>query len=202
MELWGVRSSLIRGKGAAWRRATGCMFAVTALALSGCSDQPAPPPTQTVQQTAAQPAATNTPMFASDEEALAAGVAAYQRMLDTQMRVLGGDRSAVSEYPSVMEGEYLELLTDEAQKFSEQGYVAYGSPQTRDARLQSVKSGSKTSVVFYICLDMNNVKFKDSQGQPVKETTKPRNYTMVVTTNGTMEQLKVSRVEKWSDTPC
>jgi len=141
-------------------------------------------------------------MFASDEEALAAGVAAYQRMLDTQMRVLGGDRSAVSEYPSVMEGEYLELLTDEAQKFSEQGYVAYGSPQTRDARLQSVKSGSKTSVVFYICLDMNNVKFKDSQGQPVKETTKPRNYTMVVTTNGTMEQLKVSRVEKWSDTPC
>ncbi len=202
MELWGVRFSFIRGKGAAWRRGTCCMVAVTALALSGCSDQPAPSPTQTVQQTAAQPAATNTPMFASDEEALAAGVAAYQRMLDTQMRVLGGDRSAVSEYPSVMEGEYLELLTDEAQKFSEQGYVAYGSPQTRDARLQSVKSGSKTSVVFYICLDMNNVKFKDSQGQPVKETTKPRNYTMVVTTNGTMEQLKVSRVEKWSDTPC
>ena len=141
-------------------------------------------------------------MFASNEEALAAGVAAYQRMLDVEMRALSGDKGALDQYPEVAEGEYLKTLREVAQRFEEQGHKPYGNPQTRDAKLQSVRNKPRTTVVFYICLDMNGVKYMDLAGNPVRETSNPRNFTMMVTAAAESTPLKIQNVEKWSDTPC
>jgi len=202
MELWGVRVSFIRGKGAAWRRGTCCMVAVTALALSGCSDQPAPSPTQTVQQTAAQPAATNTPMFASDEEALAAGVAALQRLLDTEMSVLRGDYAAADQYPSLAVDPVLSEVQAEAQRFKNGSQSAVGELKFRDPKLQKVKESTTTDVTFYVCLDPTNVRYRDKHGQPINESSVARTFTLAVTATGPELPLKVSRMDKWSEDPC
>lgn len=203
MELWGVRSSLIRGKGAAWRRATGCMVAVTALALSGCSDQPAPSPTQTVQQTAAQPAATSTPMFASDEEALAAGVAAYQHLLDVEVKYVNGEAGAEEEYKHLVTEETWPDFKRSSDRLREAGARYVGQMKADPIKLQQVRQDSaSTKVTFYACLDLTQVKVIDSAGQIIEhKSIDGRGYMLVdsVVEEGT---IRISQVRQWSRDTC
>ncbi|HEU0180866.1 MAG TPA: hypothetical protein VFR16_01660, partial [Agromyces mariniharenae] len=85
-----------------------------ALALAGCVSAPTPTPTPTAADTPA-------PIFASDEEALAAAETAYARFVEATTAVTNGGGASPDGLDSVASGEALEDERAAAARFREQG---------------------------------------------------------------------------------
>jgi hypothetical protein len=133
------------------------VVAVATLLLGGCvGPEPQITPTETVSE----------PVFASEEEALAAAeevFAAYLAATDQMGRSGGTDLSA-------FDGVVTERLLDEeessAQTLQEKGWHLEGSYGYRDLKLQQLDQSSPPAVFLqaYVCLDLTNVAYYDSAG--------------------------------------
>ncbi|MDJ0334528.1 hypothetical protein QMG83_04760 [Salinibacterium sp. G-O1] len=132
------------------------LVALAVLLLSGCLPQPS-----TVTPT---PEASSTPVFASDEEALAAATAAYAAYLamSDQIAADGGVNPQRLE-PFVTE-EWLKRETGVFSILVSRGMSQTGSTSFRDATLQQY---SNVSVSIYVCADSSETRFHDSAGGDV-----------------------------------
>jgi hypothetical protein len=148
-------------------------LALTALLLSiaGCSPEPAPP-TATPSSPAAEP------LFASDEEALAAAEAAYREYLESSGRVFASGGANVESLEEVAGGEVLEADRRRAREFQEAGRRIEGNTDLLDFRLQSSDVGGESwEVVAYACLDTFTIRVLDAQGNDIGDPTRERTVT-------------------------
>ncbi|MDQ0893417.1 hypothetical protein [Agromyces ramosus] len=143
------------------RRAAAALAAagVLALVLVGCGGTPAPTPSPEPSASAAEP------IFASDEEALAAAKAAYERYLATvdQLTQDGGqDPDRIRD--AVADG-YVEELLDSLKSLRESGNrtsgtTAYDSMEV----LERHEDDGVARVTVYVCLDVTGVRVLDANG--------------------------------------
>lgn len=128
-----------------------------ALLLAGCGG-PAPvvTPTEAVSE----------PVFASEEEALAAAertLDAYVKATDL-MSATGGED--VSGFDGLLTANQLADETDQAEDLKAEGKHLVGSHAYFDLRLQQLDQSHPPDVYLqvYLCLDLTNVKYVDANG--------------------------------------
>lgn len=131
---------------------------VLALALSGCIGAPDPTPTPSPPTSAA-------PIFASDEEALAAAEAAYERYLkvvDDLTHNGGEDPDKLRDVATVA---YSSELLASLERLRERGDRTEGTTKYDGMRLaERNESGGAAEVSVYLCLDVSDVRVIDAAG--------------------------------------
>lgn len=167
-------------------------FAIAALvaaAMSGClPSDPAPVPT--LEPTAV-------PLFASDEEALAAAEETYGKYVavsDLVAQEGGANPERLADYVTD------EWLTKEVEAFEEiaaSGVRQIGSTSVSNATLQQVLTDA---VVFYVCSDSSGTVFVNAAGTDVTPVDRQTLYKLEVTVTGSDgSELRIEGIEPWPD---
>lgn len=172
--------------------------AVCLLGLTGCDPAPA------IYSPA--PAPSSTPIFKSDEEALAAAKEAYERYLEITNNSLNDDGLSRSKLDSVMTGEMLEISTAKIDEAIAKGYHNIGGTALKSISLQQYdrQSRGKSLIVVYACEDVSGVNFVDSEGNSLVSDDR-KDTTLFETTFDLETDRKtvlISRHEPWSDQSC
>lgn len=132
---------------------------VLGLVLSGCSGAPAPVPSPPASASAA-------PIFASDQEALAAAEAAYDRFLSMSVAVTNDGGADADRLKSVASGQALDDEAAAAARFLDKGWRTVGSIGFRVSEVQSVSvpRGDKVVISLYVCDDLRDLDIVDGAG--------------------------------------
>lgn len=184
-----------RGRTAAGARAgAGLAIALAAtLLLGGCTDSPAPSPSPAPSQSAA-------PIFASDEEALAAAVEAYERYLAVSTAVSNDGGTEPDRLAAVAMGRALDEEIVAAKDLQDQGVRTVGTVGFRVKELQSyiAGNGARAEIVVYLCEDLRSLDVLDASGESLVAEGRVVDipYTVAVSADGTND-LKVSEKELW-----
>ena len=137
------------------------IVSLTMLALTGCiaDDDPVIP----------APLPTSTPIFASDEEALAAAEEAYGAYLAVSNTVTAGGGSETSSLEPLTTPEMFENLKVSIAQYSENDLHTQGESQFDSLTLQQyIDNGDGSgSVVAYVCLDVQFVRVLNAAGEDV-----------------------------------
>ena len=149
------------------RPAAAVVVLVAALAATACTPAPQPPRT---------PAPSSTPLFASDEEALAAAEEAYAAYQAVEDQILaeggiGGDR--IQPYAT---REALQAAIEGFESYRLNGYHSVGSTGFDFIGLQSNSlgtDGGNDAVAAYVCLDFSQSDVLDANGNSVVREGRP-----------------------------
>jgi hypothetical protein len=141
--------------------------ALGTLALVGCGSTPAPVPHSA--------SASEAPVFASDEEALAAATAAYAAYLATSDAVGSEGGADPDRYEDVASGDALANALRSAEQFREAGARSIGPTSFTVYKLQSWDGGERQSAVVtvYICDDVSAVDVQGSDGKSLVAPDRP-----------------------------
>ncbi|MET1044704.1 MAG: hypothetical protein ABWX59_11390 [Microbacteriaceae bacterium] len=173
---------------------SGIAVAVTlAFMLSACApDSPTVVPTE-------EPA---TPIFASDEEALAAAEAAYAEYLEVTDG-LGHDTTAdMRALDDVVTADYVSVPTENIAALRASGSRIVGSTSFDSTSLQQISMIDRETALltFYTCLDVSAVRVVDSDGvdvtSPSRTNRVPLEIDMAIH-RGPPIKLLVSRSGQW-----
>lgn len=179
-------------------RSTALAFALAAVvALTGCVPQAAP--------ATPGPEPTFDPVFASDEEALAAAEEAYGAYLRV-VDLVFSEGGAHSEWlEDVAAGEYLSTLQADAGQMRDSGSRTVGVSHFRNVVVQHYDLESKDPgfLAVYLCDDISQVDMLNREGVSMVPPTVKTTSTMLVTFSvGSNGQLLVSNRELWNEEPC
>lgn len=185
--------SLLRGTGA--RLAAGATLAL--LALSGCSATPAPPPV-TVSATP-----TAAPIFANDDEALAAAKKAYEAYQAMGDRIFfEGGKDGIRIEPFVSH-QFAETEIEGFKQASANGWRSVGKSSFDNFTVQEIDllaPGGISVVSAYLCADVSRVDVLDATGKSVVPASRQTRTPFRVTFDlapGASSHLVVSSREVW-----
>lgn len=166
-----------------------------ALLLSGCAgDAPAPSPSPSAD--AAEP------IFASDEEALAAAVQAYELYIETvdQLTQDGGEQP--ERIRDVVDDQYVQELLDSLQRLKESGNHTTGDTKFDQLKLvERTEEGGSAQVTAYVCIDVSGVRVINAAGDDVTPPDRaPRRPLQAIFVSSSDEPSKLlpSGSEKWT----
>ena len=183
------------------RSVAALLLAATVAALTGCSAPTEPPP-------AASPSATGTPVFASDDEALAAAEKAYNEYLamSDQIASEGGERPERIE--AFVTPERLEADLAGFQAYREQGLKTRGVTRFESYGLQQQwgDAFSGATVVIYGCWDARDVTVETLEGSDATPDDRQERLPLEVTLvsdDSEARRLVVHEEAQWSgDSVC
>ncbi len=169
--------------------------------LSGCMATPAP--TDSSTPSAAAESTATPPVFASDEEALAAAEAAYTAYLsagDTAGEI-GSD--SWNKYLSFTTGPERDGVTSSRTALEAEGRSLTGSTAFDSMKIQmsSALPDATWEIRTYLCLDITHSQLLDSSGQPIDVSEGPLRWPMVVrfvSPQKDSQQLLISESTVWS----
>lgn len=173
----------------------GAALALVAL-LAGCA--PATP------RITPQPVPSATPLFASDEEALAAAVAAYSAYVKMSDTILAeGGANAERLIPFVASSALAHELAFFS-SFSATHSSATGLTKLSQAALQQLAYvGNEVNVTFYICSDISSLRILDANRNDITPLTRINRQVLEVELESAqvdMAKLVVVRSDPWSNT--
>jgi hypothetical protein len=139
-----------------------------ALSLCACQQQHTP--------IVPSPAPSATPIFASDDEALAAAEEAYRAYQKVEDEVGHDGGVQLERFKSVAKADALESTEASFASFHESGLRSTGETQVASFSLQQYSpnaSGGEGAVSAYVCLDVSGVDVLDSNSKSVVSKTRP-----------------------------
>jgi hypothetical protein len=141
-----------------------------------------------------------TPVFASEEEALAAAGELYGRYLAISNEIGQGGWKDTSQLRSVARDRALNDDTSTAEGFQANGWTQVGESTFDSLILQQLEDAGAGAVdlVVYLCIDVSKVDVLDSHGQSVITSSRPERQPLEVEIDDVEGDLKVSRSEVWS----
>lgn len=141
-----------------------------------------------------------TPVFASEEEALAAAGAAYQRYLDVSNAIGQAGWVDTAGYAEVERGEALDQELEAAGSLGKSGYHQVGASTFDSLVLQQIddQGAGNLSIATYLCLDVTAVEVIDANGQSVVSPARPNRQALEVVLDDADGSIKVSRSDAWS----
>lgn len=121
------------------------------------------------------PEASSTPVFASEDDALAAAEAAYAAYVAVSDRVAqaGGDGS--QDFASVVTPDWLEHEVDSAATLKKSGLHQVGESEVLSFALQQLDQSqvSSASVTTYVCIGLHDVRYLDAAGSDKTPASRP-----------------------------
>lgn len=180
---------LYRGR---MRRMLGFAAIAVMLAVSGCVPEPVLP--------TLPPTPTAAPVFASEEEALAAAEDAYAKYQEVSNAIAAEGGAEPERITPHVTSAQLENELATAKLYRDNGWRTTGPVTFDTVTLQSfTQEGSHVEVVMYLCLDATAARLSDAEGVDVTPPNRidraPFEITLVA--QGT-EALRVSNSEPWS----
>ena len=168
--------------------------AIGALLLSGCLPQQ---PTATPP-----PEATAAPIFASDEEALAAATAAYAAYLAMSDQIAAEGGANPERLKPFVTADQLASASISFSVYQEKGLRAQGI-STFDAVsvVQVDQAPNFANVDIYLCLDVSKVRAIDKTGSVVTSDDRPDRLPLEIgfeVDDSVPPELKLARSEPWS----
>lgn len=142
------------------------VFAVTLLGLTAClgSDPTLVP----------DPEPTTTPVFASDEEALAAAEEAYAAYIAVSDQILIDGGTNPERLLEVATQEVYDSELEGFERRSQEGLRSVGHTIIASTKLQTHESaGELVLVVLYVCIDVSGVDVVDAAGASVVSPGRP-----------------------------
>lgn len=144
------------------------------------------------------PDATGAPIFASDEEALAAAVAAYEQHLAITAQILAGDIEVERIREATAPG-YGDERVRELESFIESGLRASGSTTIDTPSLiERHEAGGLAIVSIYACQDVSATRLLNSAGQDVTPGDREDRVPLVLEFRGSSAAILVSGNQLWS----
>lgn len=173
------------------RGACAAFAAAAALILSGCvAPAPAPQP---------DPEPTNTPIFATDEEALAAAEAAYGEYLAISDLILQQHGLNPERLKPLVSEDWYQVELEGINKLVDSGKYQTGAAGFDSLDLQqAVQDPGGSVVVVYLCVDLSNMSILDADG--LDHAPEASRFAMQVTfeTSAPNMPLLISGQEPWS----
>ncbi len=164
-------------------------IALAALLLSGCLPQQS-----TVTPT---PAPSSTPVFASDEEALAAATAAYAAYLAMSDKIAADGGTNPERLKPFVTAEWLKRETEVFNVFAARGITQSGFTSFTNATIQQY---SDNSVSMYVCTDSSDTRVHSSDGVDVTPADRNNLSSLEVTFDVTVvpdRELRLGGNEPW-----
>jgi hypothetical protein len=169
--------------------------ALATLSLLGCGSTPAPVPAAT--------GTTEAPVFASDEEALAAATsayAAYQAMSDS---ITGDGGLSPDRIGSYVSDEYRQQAIAGFEAFSSGRLTSHGASTYDNVALVQYADGrhGEASVDLYVCSDVSAVTLTNAEQLDVTPSTRPTRIPLqvgFVSALSNPRTLVVDREEVWT----
>ena len=173
------------------------LVTVTALALGGCVPSE-PDPTSSPEPTA-------TPVFASEEEALAAATDAYAAYLKASDTILSEGGINPERIDEVAVGEAADSAREASYAFSNKGFRSTGETTFGNLRVQRYSpraSGSDEILSAYLCEDVSDVDVLDAVGISVVSIDRPpkQAYEVAFQRADDSMRLVLSRATTWEGT--
>lgn len=174
------------------RTVVGALALGTVIALAGCGGgQPIPtlPPTPS-----------STPIFASDEEALAAAEDAYRAYLEMSNLIANQGGVDPERIAPFVTGEYLGTEIQSYSPLSSKGLRTEGhSVMVHDTLQQASELAGIANLTLYVCLSVEGVHVLDAQGEDVTPKDRPSVIPLEVEFEGPgPNSLQVARSDQWS----
>jgi hypothetical protein len=146
-----------------------------------------------------EPAA-RAPLFASDEEALAAATEAYEEYLAVVDAALQNPDGVEADFAEVATGRALEEVLQSLSTFADRGLRFDGERElTRIALQQVISSGDTTDVFIYVCESVANVDVLDSDSRSVVQPDRPDLTAFEVALVSRAEGLITTERALWTD---
>lgn len=167
---------------------------VLALALSGCIGAPDPTPTPSSPTSAA-------PIFASDEEALAAAEAAYREFEEVSQSIASDSGEHPERIEAVATPTYAQQLLAEFAQYRELEIRAEGSVKLDSFSLVEQRYGdADVEVMIYLCRDVSGVRVLNATGADVTPDDRVSRTPLIASllAEGDREDLLVDGIELWS----
>ena len=179
-----------------FRPAAVALVVAIGLTASGCAtDDPAPRPSTSTSAA---------PLFASDEEALAAAEEAYAAYVAVTDRVFASGGAELSALNTVATGKQLLLDTADLSEAARMGYRSEGETTFEKVTLQSYSDTDDAAVIVYLCEDVSAVNVVDSNGVSVVSPDRPNRvmYEVTFDRSDTDSKLLVEFREPWGGGAC
>ena len=115
------------------------------------------------------PESSTAPVFATDEEALAAAEAAYGEYLAASNAITRPDGKDPESIVQYVDAEYAPELVQGFRELRESGRFLVGTPTVDTVELQQYADDLSTpaSIVVYLCLDVSQTRVIDADGEDV-----------------------------------
>ncbi len=166
-----------------------------ALLLSGCTGG-APAASPAPSADAAEP------IFATDEEALAAAESAYEAYIATVDQLTQEGGSNPERIRAVVDETYVEELIASLQRLSEAGNHTSGETTFDNLKLvERNEDAGVATVTAYICIDVSDVRVLNAAGEEVTPPDRiPRRplQTTFISSNSEASKLLPSGSEQWA----
>lgn len=167
-----------------------------AVALAGCIGAPAPSPTPT-------PSPSAVPIFASDEEALAAAEAAYGNYLAMINTIAREDNLAPERIRTVASEAWASNVESLFDDLSRRGLTIEGETTADSFKLlEFVSSGWGAEVSFLVCSDVSNTRVIDAGGTDVTPPARPPRSALQVTATVDETKTLIDDEAPWSGEYC
>ncbi|TFD59209.1 hypothetical protein [Cryobacterium sp. Hh38] len=171
--------------------------------LSGCLAAPVPPNTTSPVAEATAAPADAPPIFASNDEALAAAEAAYTAYLsagDTAGEI-GSD--SWNDYLALTTGRERDGEIETKKELDDNGWRFTGTTSFDSMTVQSfgALSNATWEIKTYVCLDVSQSQKVDTTGQAVSDPNQPTRWPLVVvfyTPDEMSNQLLIAESTVWS----
>ncbi|MFE6965539.1 hypothetical protein ACFVAJ_10510 [Agromyces sp. NPDC057679] len=165
-----------------------------ALVLSACAPEAEPSPEPT-------PTAGAAPIFASDEEALAAAVEAYEKYAAVSRAIMEDGGAEAGRIEAVVSERYAPTLVAEFEAFKLAGVRSTGGSSFDGASLvDRTESAGEAEVSIYLCRDVANVRLVDAAGldrTPQDRKDRVPSQAFLVSSPEAPDALVVDGVEQW-----
>lgn len=148
-----------------------------------------------------------TPVFASDEEALAAATEAYAKYRTVLDEIFISGGVDLNELETVATGNQLRTETEGFQQVRERGLHSSGGTTFEMRSLQQydpTAAGGESVVIAYVCEDVSAVDVFDQSGASIVSSDRPDTslYEVTFDLRSDTTELLVSNKERWSDESC
>ena len=161
-----------------------CAIVVALVTLAGCATTPAPAPTTATPTTA--------PVFASDEEALAAATEAYARFQEMSDQIDNDGGGMPERIAPFVSESYYPLAVEQSDGFREARARSVGMTSflVDSAQQLAYPSPEETSISLYVCDDVTEVDVIDEHGVSMVSDTRaaitPFEVGFVMNSEGTL----------------
>lgn len=159
---------------------------------------------ETTRLPAAEPSPSVAPLFASDEEALAAATEAYEEYLAVSEEIAANPPFLLDALEDLTTPAYLEKEAAVFKSLEDQGLRISGRTSLADAQLQQWFTDPTlgNTVIFYACLDISGAQLIDAEGVNVTSDTREElNNLEVEMIEGPSGRLLMNRSEQWFGEP-
>ena len=173
------------------RRPHALVAPLLVLALVGCAPTTVLPPASAPSEEA--------PLFASDEEALAAATEAYEEFLAVSSQILqDGGAEPERARPFLSDAVFAEELAGYEQ-FSQSGFRLIGQSRITNSVLQQWSQYEMNAeIIAYFCVSLQGTDVLDGSGESVVTADRPEQSVFEIVLTGSRGDLVIERKQAWS----